>query len=90
MSARAVASKKMEISQFLQSWGPLKAKLEELMECELASIGTILQGHVKGETVEELNKHIFQKNAIERVFQLVQELKEDLHPDEESSDSDEK
>lgn len=86
MSARAIASRKLEIGAFLQSWSPLKEKLEELLACENASIESITRNAIYGVGVEELNKHIFQKKAIDRVFQLVDELKEDLHPDEVSSD----
>lgn len=86
MSVRAIASRKLEIGAFLQSWGPLKQKLEEQYECEKQFINQLTASSVNGSNLEKLNEHIHQRKAIERVFQLVQELKEDLYPDEVSSD----
>lgn len=87
MNARAEASRKMEISAFLQSWGPLRKKLGELAECEQAALDAMLQSSLKTNDLDELNKHILQRAAIKMVFNLVEELREDLHGDEPSTDS---
>lgn len=87
MSARTVASRKLEIGAFLQSWDPLKAKLRERLECEESEINRLTSNAVHGLSVEKLNEHILNKKAITMVFQMVEELKEDLHPDEVSSDA---
>lgn len=87
VSARAVASRQLEISQCLKSWGPLRAKLEELKETEQAAIDTLLSNALHPADINDLNIHLLQKKAIDRVFLLVEELKEDLHPEELSSDA---
>lgn len=88
--SRALASRQLEISTLLQSFRPLREKLNELMDCETAAIETLTGDAVHVADLEDLNKHILQKRALHRVFQMVEELKEDLHPGEESSDQDEK
>jgi response regulator of citrate/malate metabolism len=86
MSARSQASRKLEISQFLQSWRPLKEKLEELIRLEKAKIDELTSDAVPESGRDDLNFHIQQKKTLERVFMLVDELKEDLHETEESSE----
>ncbi len=84
MNARAVASKQMEISGFLQNYGPFKAKLDELLGWENEAILKLTSDAVHPADVDDLNKHILQKKAIERIYLLVEEMREDLHPDETS------
>lgn len=82
------ASRKLELSECLKNLGPLKAKIEELIDLELKSIEAQTTGAVHIADVDELNKHILQKLALQRVFLLIEELKEELHPDGDPEDDD--
>lgn len=82
--SRADNSRKLGISACLQSWGPLKEKVDELYECEVSAIARLTSEPVKDKDV--LNEHILQKKSLERIYQLVGELKEELHPNEPSED----
>lgn len=77
-------SKKLGISMCLQYWGPLKEKVDELWQCEEEAIKQLVSKPVDNKDV--LNEHILQKKALERMYSLVAELKEELHPDEPSED----
>lgn len=89
MGIRAVASRQLEISECLKNFGPMREKIQELIDFESSKIDQFADSAVHEADRDDLNSHIIQRQAFKRVLLLVTELKEDLHPNEESSDSDE-
>lgn len=83
----ALASKKLAISECLKSWGPLAAKVQEALDLETIKIEELTATPVHVADLDDLNCHVVKREAYRMVFMFIDELKEDLHPNEVSSNS---
>lgn len=72
------AHRKLPISLFLQNFHVLDDKLQERLQAVRAGINEVLMRQVSGDKVDKLNTLLAEQHGLNTVYNLVEELKEEL------------